>query len=230
MIQIYPLGDSALTISFADVIDETINQQVLVLFHSLIQEKIIGATDIIPAYSSLTVIYDLIEIKKHHHNAFDFVHQQIKNVVQKQQQHIVSKYRFIKIPVCYDAIFALDIIELAEQKNIAVDEFIRLHTQKKYRVYMIGFLPGFAYMGKVDEQIATPRKSTPRTNIVAGSVGIAGEQTGIYPFDSPGGWNIIGRTPIKMFDIKKEQPTFLQAGDEVEFVPISVEEFNKLSS
>lgn len=223
---IYACGDSALTIELSNVMDELINEQILSLFHCLQKQKNKFIKDIIPAYSSLTVIYYVIEIKKHHDNAFIFIRDWIENILAKQYLQVTIDHRLITIPVCYDTSLALDIIELAAQKNISVQELIHLHTQKKYRVYMIGFLPGFAYMGKVDERIAAPRKSTPRTNIIAGSVGIAGEQTGIYPLDSPGGWNIIGRTPLKMFDATKEQPTFLQAGDEVEFVSISLEEFN----
>jgi inhibitor of KinA len=224
---IYACGDSALTIELSNVMDELINEQILSLFHCLQKQKNKFIKDIIPAYSSLTVIYYVIEIKKHHDNAFIFIRDWIENILAKQYLQVTIDHRLITIPVCYDTSLALDIIELAAQKNISVQELIHLHTQKKYRVYMIGFLPGFAYMGKVDERIAAPRKSTPRTNIIAGSVGIAGEQTGIYPLDSPGGWNIIGRTPLKMFDATKEQPTFLQAGDEVEFVSISLEEFNQ---
>jgi len=224
---IYACGDSALTIELSNVMDELINEQILSLFHCLQKQKNKFIKDIIPAYSSLTVIYYVIEIKKHHDNAFIFIRDWIENILANQYLQVTIDHRLITIPVCYDTSLALDIIELAAQKNISVQELIHLHTQKKYRVYMIGFLPGFAYMGKVDERIAAPRKSTPRTNIIAGSVGIAGEQTGIYPLDSPGGWNIIGRTPLKMFDATKEQPTFLQAGDEVEFVSISLEEFNQ---
>jgi inhibitor of KinA len=224
---IYAIGDNALTISFSNIIDEKINKQVLSLFDLLTQQKIIGVKDIILSYSSLSVVYDMIEIKKQHHRPFNFIKQQIEQLIKDYPVPFENNYRIITIPVCYDTSFALDIIELAEQKNISVDELIHLYTKKTYRVYMIGFLPGFAYMGKVDERLATPRRKSPRINIAAGSVGIAGEQTGIYPLASPGGWNIIGRTPIKMFDAKKEQPAFLQAGDEVQFIPISLEEFNQ---
>ena len=224
---IYACGDSALTVEFSNTIDEQINEQILSLFHFLQKQKLKYIKDIIPAYGSLTVVYDLIEIKKHHHNAFGFIRSWLENILLTQNDQTTINHRLVKIPVCYDSYIALDIVELATKKNVSVEEFIQIHTQKKYRVYMVGFLPGFAYMGKVDERIAAPRKSTPRTDIIAGSVGIAGKQTGIYPLNSPGGWNIIGRTPVKMFDAKKEQPTFLQAGDDVEFVSISLEEFNQ---
>ena len=109
---------------------------------------------------------------------------------------------------------------------MSIEEIIQMHTNKSYRVFMIGFLPGFAYMGSVDEKIITARRIQPRTNVAAGSVGIAGEQTGIYPLDSPGGWNIIGQTPLKLFDAKRENPVLLEAGDMVSFTAIDINEFH----
>jgi inhibitor of KinA len=131
----------------------------------------------------------------------------------------------MRIPVCYAKTFAPDLEDLALQNKISQEEVIRIHTSATYRVYMIGFLPGFAYMGRVDERIVTPRRSQPRTMVPAGSVGIAGEQTGIYPFASPGGWNIIGQTPVALFDVKRKQPVLLQPGDEVTFYSITEHEF-----
>jgi inhibitor of KinA len=128
--------------------------------------------------------------------------------------------------VCYGEKYAWDINEIAKEKSIPVDEIIRLHTAKKYRVYMIGFLPGFAYMGEVDEKIAIPRKAQPRTSVEGGSVGIAGMQTGIYPIDSPGGWQIIGKTPLKLFDKERDDPVLLKPGDEIEFYSITENEFS----
>jgi inhibitor of KinA len=137
----------------------------------------------------------------------------------------ISKQRILEIPVCYAKPFAPDLETLALQNQLTTEEVIQLHTAKVYRVYMIGFLPGFAYMGKVDHRIAAPRKSQPRTNIPAGSVGIAGEQTGIYPLVSPGGWNIIGQTPLKLFDAARPDPVLFQPGDRVHFYSISQNEF-----
>jgi inhibitor of KinA len=119
---------------------------------------------------------------------------------------------------------------LAGENKLTEEEVIQLHGDRVYRVYMIGFLPGFAYMGKVDKRIATPRKINPRALVHSGSVGIAGEHTGIYPFDSPGGWNIIGQTPLLMFDEKRKDPVLLNAGDKVKFIPITVDEFQHLKS
>jgi inhibitor of KinA len=124
----------------------------------------------------------------------------------------------------------LDIDLIAQSHGLTSSEVIALHTARIYRVYLIGFLPGFAYMGTADKRIATPRKTSPRISVPAGSVGIAGEQTGIYPFDSPGGWQLIGRTPLQLFDTNSTTPCLLQPGDEVQFYPIDISEFNQLSN
>ena len=133
--------------------------------------------------------------------------------------------RKIKIPVCFAEKYALDIDHISKEKKLPVSEIIRLHTAKKYRIYMIGFLPGFPYMGEVDGRIAMPRKAQPQTKVEAGSVGIAGMQTGIYPLDSPGGWQIIGKTPLQLFNKEKDDPVLLRPGDEIEFYPITEDEF-----
>jgi inhibitor of KinA len=138
--------------------------------------------------------------------------------------------RQIEIPVCYYPSLAPDLQSLADEKNLQVEEVIQLHTSRTYRVYMIGFLPGFAYMGKVDEHISMPRKTNPRTLVAEGSVGIAGEQTGIYPLDSPGGWNIIGQTPLRLFDAQKDELVLLRTGDSIKFFPIRLKEFLQMKS
>ncbi len=153
--------------------------------------------------------------------------QQLEERLQQPVQQDQIKERLLNIPVCYDQEFAWDIQQLAATKNISVEEVIQIHTARQYKVYMLGFLPGFAYMGEVDEKIATPRKPQP-VNIEAGSVGIAGKQTGIYPLSSPGGWQIIGRTPMKLFNAAEEEPTLLKAGDTVQFYSINKNEFEEI--
>ena len=133
--------------------------------------------------------------------------------------------RLIKIPVCYAPTFGWDLAEIAAQTGLLLSEIIEIYTSVKYKVYMIGFLPGFAYMGEVDERIAVPRKREPRLKIEPGCVGIAGRQTGIYPLASPGGWQIVGRTPLKLFDKNKSEAVLLKAGDEIQFFSISEDEF-----
>ncbi|MDB5197332.1 MAG: hypothetical protein JWP88_1703, partial [Flaviaesturariibacter sp.] len=137
----------------------------------------------------------------------------------------MKQHRQLRIPVCYDQAFAPDLKTVAAQAGLSVEEVIHIHTHTSFRVYMIGFLPGFAYMGEVPDAIAVARRSEPRTKVSAGSVGIAGKQTGIYPFDSPGGWQLIGKTPASLFRKKEASPTLFQPGDEVLFYPITINEF-----
>ena len=222
---IFSLGDSALTVDFGNTINDRINQKVLQLFHAIQELSLPFIKDVVPAYSSLAIYYNAPALHSHQKTAFETVQDLITSLLKNEEPTITIQNRTIRIPVCYGEKFALDLKELALQKNLSTEEIIHLHTAKIYRVYMIGFLPGFAYMGKVDERIATPRKSNPRTSIEAGSVGIAGEQTGIYPLASPGGWNIVGKTPLQLFDKNKEHPVLLQSGDEVNFYSITEDEF-----
>jgi inhibitor of KinA len=227
--QIYPCGDHAVTIELGDSINVETHQKITALFQHLSKEKITGIKDIIPAYHTLTVVYDLASIEKK--DTAVTLYEMMRNNLEKAFDTVAiatTPNRQIQIPVCYDGSLAPDIASLAEAHGVSVDDVVRLHAGKMYRVYMIGFLPGFAYMGSVDEKINTPRRSQPRVSVPAGSVGIAGEQTGIYPFDSPGGWQIIGQTPLSMFDASQPQPCYLQPGDEVQFYAITLAEFEKL--
>ena len=228
--RIFPLGDAAITVDFGNCIDETINKEVIARFNQLQQQPLSGMIEVVPAYSSLTVYYDVMALKKKiplHQTVYEWVRQQLEERLKQPVQQNQIKERLLNIPVCYDEEFALDIQQLATTKNISVDEVIQIHTAKPYKVYMLGFLPGFAYMGEVDEKIAMPRKPQP-VNIAAGSVGIAGKQTGIYPLASPGGWQIIGRTPLKLFDVGREEPTLFRAGDTVQFYSINKNEFEEI--
>jgi inhibitor of KinA len=224
---IFPISDSALTIDFGNVIDESINQQVLNLFRQLQQNPVAGMIEAVPAYSSLTIYYDLFQLRRSIPSGttvYDWMSAQLQEKLEPPSTINNEETRLITIPVCYEAEFAPDIEALATQKNIAVEEVIRTHSSGEYRVYMLGFLPGFCYLGEVDERIVVSRKPQPQT-VVAGSVGIAGRQTGIYPMASPGGWQIIGRTPLKLFDAQKEQPALLMAGDRIRFTSITKNEF-----
>lgn len=186
-----------------------------------------GLKNIIPAYSSLTVIYDPFLIKTIHQPS-STVYEWVKQLLQAAFEfsgditdHPVKRHQ---VPVCYEGIYAPDLARMAASLQLPEAAIIRIHTSTVYRVFMIGFLPGFAYLGTVDSQIAFPRKPQP-VPVTAGSVGIAGKQTGIYPLNSPGGWNIIGRIPVKLFDPNAKVPVWMQPGDEVQFYPVSVREF-----
>lgn len=224
---ISPLGDSALTIDFGNVIDESVNRKVLALSQAFKTASLFGIRDVVPAYSSITIHYDIVSTMQHsiEKSAFTIIKEKLESLLLKQDESSYEQTRNLKIPVCYAERYALDLNDIALLTKLTVEEVVQLHTSRKYRVYMVGFLPGFAYMGEVDESIAVPRKSEPRLQIEEGYVGIAGKQTGIYPLTSPGGWQIIGRTPVKLFDRNKEHPVLFAPGDEVEFFSITENEF-----
>jgi inhibitor of KinA len=204
-----------------------INNKVLALFHQLHSDPLPGMIEAVPAYNSLTVYYDVFGISKmgiKGKSVYEFISGQLEERLKKPLQETDEVSKLVTIPVCYEKEFAPDIEYLAREKNISVNEVIQIHGSKQYRVYMLGFLPGFTYMGEVGERIEISRKPQPVT-VAAGSVGIAGKQTGIYPLVSPGGWQIIGRTPLKLFDAEKKEPTLLKAGDSVQFISISKHEF-----
>lgn len=223
---IFPLGDAALTIDFGSTIDVAINNKVLGLFSHLRKNPLVGMTEAVPAYSSLTIYYDLVTTSKAAKGllGYDFIKGQLEKVIPSIEIDFEASSSQIQVPVCYDMALAPGIKELAKAKHLTTEEVIAIHTGKIYRVYMLGFLPGFAYMGEVDERICMPRKTQPE-NVAAGSVGIAGKQTGIYPLASPGGWCIIGRTPLKLFDAEGEGTTMFKAGDTVQFISITKDEF-----
>ena len=230
---ISPLGDSALIIDFGNVIDEKINKLVHSVFFQLQNEPIAGMIEAIPAYSSLTIFYDVILAREYMVNKsetiFNWISDQLKKYIETENLETGDPELLIDIPVCYDKEYGINLDFISSQNNIPVEEIIQLHSSTIYRVYMLGFLPGFAYMGLVDEKISSPRKQQP-TLVEPGSVGIAGRQTGIYPFKSPGGWQIIGRTPWKLFDKEKVNPVLFKPGDNVKFHSITKDEFEDIKS
>lgn len=221
---IFPLGDSALTIDFGNIINEDINEKVLKLFYHLKNLADQSITDIVPAYSSLTIYYDVASFATAEKTAFENVADILEQFFSKTSMvpEIIKTY--FEIPVCYSKKYALDIDYIAAKNELSVEEIIYMHTSKTYKVYMLGFLPGFTYMGEVDGRIEIERKPTP-IKLFAGAVGIAGKQTGIYPLESPGGWQIIGRTPVKVFRKEDNHPVLFKPGDEVKFFSITENEF-----
>jgi len=221
------LNETALLVSFENVIDETINEKVIALHNAFAADFFPGFIETVPAYSSLAVFYDPFTIKKYHREgtAFDLVKKHAEQLLSSLQITTPQQEtEIISVPVHYNG---EDLEEVAMLHGISMEELVKIHSQRPYRVFMIGFLPGFAYMGKLDERIATPRKKSPRQQVSAGSVGIAGYQTGIYPFTSPGGWQLIGQTPLKIFDKAMTDPCLFKAGDSIQFISISKEEFEK---
>ena len=218
--KIFPLGSNALTIEFGSEISVELNNRVLRLADFFNHNSFPGFFEIIPAYASLTVFYDVLTVRKNF-TEFSTAFAAVKNFTEKALLNLdnftETVSRSIEIPVSFDTERALDLAFVAAENNLTGKEVIEIFLGKIYRVYMLGFLPGFAYMGEVDERIAAPRKQAPRVKVPQGSIGIAGKQTGIYSLESPGGWQIIGRTNVELFTPNAETPTFLQAGDAVKF-------------
>jgi inhibitor of KinA len=224
---IFPLGDAAATFDMGNTISEVLNQKALAMQQWLQAHPFEGLKDCLVAYSSLTVLYNPVVIKKYYHppaTAFNWVADRLQQAFEKAVPQEQTARELIRIPVCYSATYAPDLASVAQQQQLSEQEVVNLHTAPVYNVYMIGFLPGFSYMGEVNEKIAVPRKQHP-TAVMAGSVGIAGSQTGVYPLNSPGGWQIVGRTPLKLFDPFGPEPVKLQAGDRVQFYAITKQEF-----
>jgi inhibitor of KinA len=225
--QIQLLGDHAILIKLSKGLNGGIDQNLLALAQYLKGQKIKGIKDIILAYDNLTLVYDILDFNV---NPYLYVNQLVANFITEASNQNASKSpgRLIEVPVCYDPSLGIDLEAAAKIATCSIEALIQKHTDHVYTVYCLGFLPGFAYMGDVPKMIQLPRHPQPRTKVVAGSVGIAGKQTGIYPMDSPGGWQIIGRTPLKIFD--KIDLSLFQAGDRVKFNPIELALFHQLNN
>lgn len=223
MMEFKPFGDAALLINFEQVIDKTINDDVVFISKNIENSGIPGLLYCLPAYCSITIGYDSSKIK------YNLLVELIKSVIdQKQEQQVLNNNRKLLIPVCYETPYSFDLIDLEKQLGITQKEIIELHCSNIYQIYMLGFLPGFPYMGTLPYDLNCKRKEIPRKKVNAGSVGMAGQQTGIYPIDAPGGWQIIGRTPVPIFNQKNKIPFLFQPGDSVEFYPISINEFKSM--
>jgi inhibitor of KinA len=217
---IFPLGDAGLTVEFGNIISAELNNRALNLAGFFDKNPFPGFVEIVPAYASLSVFYNVSIVRKTFPDfptAFEAVKNFTENALQNLDDLHEGKPRMVEIPVCFDVEYALDLDSVAALNNLSASEVIKIFLAATYRVYMLGFLPGFAYMGDVDKRIAAPRKKSPRLQVPKGSVGIAGRQTGIYSLESPGGWQIIGRTNVELFTPNADQPTFLQPGDAVKF-------------
>jgi inhibitor of KinA len=231
--EIFSLGDSAITIDLGNRICGALNAKVLAMQDWLDLHPFEGMKDLILGYSSLSILYEPGVVHKKQKlktSAFSFVKGKLEEAFKESKNSVVQeREEQVLLPVCYDEAFAPDLSFIATSSQLSIEEVIAIHLSKSYRVYMMGFLPGFAYMGEVDERIQVPRKEKPEP-VMAGSVGIANAQTGMYPLDSPGGWQIIGRTPVKLFEANNNQPVKLHAGQFVRFHRISQSEFHQLAS
>lgn len=231
---VFPLGDSAITIDLGNCIDEYLNVKSIAIQDWLVARPFPGRLDIVAAYSSVTVFYDPAGMVLAGIAGPGEAYAWLEGLLRKAFEEAgplpdtLEGGRIVEIPVCYAGEYAPDLEKVAAQKGMPPEELVGLHTAGLYRVYMIGFLPGFPYLGRLHGRLEIPRKPQPEA-VRAGGVGIAGMQTGIYPLDSPGGWWVIGRTPVKLFDADAEAPALLRAGDQVRFRTISPVDFREIS-
>lgn len=215
-------GDRAIFIEFGDSIDPDVNQRVIDLKLAIEKAGVPGVLESVPSYRSLLVYFEPLQISAPE------LRETICRLLQSPIGRELSKRKLIEIPVTYGGESGPDLELVAKHNNLSTAEVVQIHSSARYLIYMIGFMPGFPYLGGMSPKLTTPRKTTPRLKIPAGSVGIAGNQTGIYPTESPGGWQIIGRTPLKLFEPARELPALLQAGDYLTFVSITPEEFTTI--
>ena len=215
-VKIMPAGDAALVVEFGDIIDENVNAHVHALARKIEEQHIEGIMEVVPTFRSVLVQYDV----------FVCSYSQIRDVVHSLADNLnvldKTAKKIVKIPCCYGARFGQDLSDMEKLTGLDRDEIIASHSATDYKIYMLGFLPGFVYLGGLDKRIEVPRLKTPRVKICKGAVGIGGNQTGIYPMDSPGGWRLMGATPIDLYDENRETPILLAAGEYIRFVPISI--------
>ncbi|MBN6187156.1 5-oxoprolinase subunit PxpB [Aneurinibacillus sp. BA2021] len=235
--KISPLGDAAAIIEVGADISEAVQRKVKALSMQLEAKPIPGMIEYVPAFTTVTVFYDpyrvLLESGVHPGRADEFVSpfrkvcDLLEELIAEMKEGVYEPFRTVEIPVCYGEEFGPDLEFVAQHNGITPDEVIRIHSGATYLVYMIGFAPGFPYLGGMPEAIAAPRRPSPRLAIPAGSVGIAGTQTGVYSIETPGGWQLIGRTPVSLFVPDHDPPTLLSAGDRIRFRAISRQEYEE---
>jgi len=225
-IEISQINEFSALIEFGNEINEEINKKIRAFCLYIDEHPFEGLIEYVPYFTSISIIYEPLKIDNY--PPFEKVKTILEDMVSNINIASIEEENIVEIPVCYSGEFGPDIEQVAKINNITVDEVIKIHSEGKYLVYMIGFAPGFPYLGGMSEKIAAPRRESPRTAIPAGSVGIAGMQTGVYPIETPGGWQLIGRTPIKLFDLNGEPKSLLKSGDIAKFYPISYDEYLRL--
>jgi inhibitor of KinA len=220
--RIVPSGDSAIVVELEARIDPEVNARAIRLADAVQAAAIAGVRDVVPTYRSVAVFFDPLRTD------YGGLVEWLEHQADQPAGTPIEERPPISVPVCYDGELGPDLAAVAAFANMSPQDVITIHARATYRVFMLGFMPGFAYMGMLDPRIAMPRRSTPRVRVPCGAVGIAGLQTGIYPVETPGGWQLIGRTPLKPFDVTRPAPFLFQPGDAVRFVPIERDEFERM--
>ncbi|RDW20001.1 allophanate hydrolase [Oceanobacillus arenosus] len=224
MLRIDAYGDMGLRIQLGATISKETNNKIRSLALCLEKEEIPGIIEWIPTYTAISISYDPYII------SYDKLKKRIEDLSESMIEVKLPPAMVVHIPVCYGGECGPDLETVASHNGVSADEVINIHADTDYLIYMMGFTPGFPYLGGMSEKIATPRLETPRLKIPVGSVGIAGAQTGVYPMETPGGWQLIGRTPVKLFDSSRQDPILLQAGNYVRFVRITEEEYQTIEA
>lgn len=222
--RIVSVGDAALALEFEDRIDPAINAQAIAVARAIHAAAMAGVRDVVPTFRTVTVFFDPLRTD------YDALLARLEREAARPAPAVARGGDPLRIPVCYGGELGPDLTEVAAFGHLDDADVVRLHTARLYRVFMLGFLPGFAYLGLVDRQIAAPRRSPPRARVPRGAVGIAGVQTGVYPAETPGGWQLIGRTPLRPFDPRRSEPFLMKAGDAVQFYPIDRREYDRLEA
>jgi KipI family sensor histidine kinase inhibitor len=224
VVKYLPVGDRAVLVEFGNSISPDINLRVHALDKAISKLRLQGVEECVPTYRSLLVYYDPLKTN------YEQLVFRLKDLEGRVDEFTVAaRKRLVEVPMVYGDEYGPDLGYVAQYHSLDEEEVIRLHSGREYMVYMIGFVAGFPYLGEVADEIATPRLKTPRLHVPAGSVGIAEKQTGVYPRESPGGWQIIGRTPLRLFDVKRHPPVLMLPGETVKFKPIGKGEFESFS-
>ena len=218
-----PVGDQALAVELGNAISPDINRRVRDLLLAIEKQKITGVFDLMPSYRSLLVYYDPMAV------SLSRLKEELESLRESaSEEGAVAKPRIVHVPTCYGGEMGPDLDFVAQHNGLTPAEVVSIHSGSDYLVYMLGFSPGFPYLGGMSERIATPRLETPRTAIPTGSVGIAEKQTGIYPTETPGGWRLIGRTPLKLFDPNRDPPALIGPGDYIRFLAIKDKDYQTI--
>ncbi|HBT33265.1 MAG TPA: allophanate hydrolase subunit 1 [Pusillimonas sp.] len=220
-VQFLSAGDTAMVVQFGQVIDRVLSDQVLALSRRIRALSIPGVVDLVPTFRSLLINYDPTQVRGADLQAT------LEGLLESGDTE-AQAVRQWSVPVCYDGEYAPDLQEVAQTAGLSADEVVQLHTDTQFHVYMIGFVPGYPYMGDLPKSLVLPRRSNPRTRVPPGSVAIASTMTAVYPIESPGGWHLIGATPIRLFDTRLEAPALFKPGDKVRFKPVAAAEYQRI--